>query len=75
MATLPIDKGDVLKILGICFDRKLTWNYMIDQLTTHCRQQLSALYCIREYLDQSGFTVAYRSFVRPVCEYGGVIFM
>ena len=52
MATLPIDEVDVLKIL------ELTWSYMIDQLTTHCRQQLSALYCIREYLDQSGFTVA-----------------
>ena len=48
---------------------------MIDQLITHCRQRLGALYHIREYLDQSGFTVAYKFFVRPVCEYGGVIFM
>ena len=34
---------------------------------------MGALYCIREYLGQSGFTVAYRSFVRPVCEYGGIM--
>ena len=38
LATLPIEEVDVLKILGIHFDRKLTWSYMIDQLTTHCRQ-------------------------------------
>ena len=36
---------------------------MIDQLTIRC-QQLGALYRIREYLGQSGFTVAYRYFVR-----------
>ena len=49
---------------------------MIDQLTTRCHQRLGALYCIREYLSQSGFTVAYRSLLGLyACEYGGVIFM
>ena len=48
MATLPIEKIDVLKILGIYFDRKLAWSYMIDHLTTHCHQQLGALFRVRE---------------------------
>ena len=75
MASLPIDEVDVLKILGIHFDRKLLWSHMIDHLATRCRQCLGALYCIRDYLGQSGIITAFRSFVRPVCEYGGVVFM
>ena len=34
MAALSITEVDVLKILGIHFDCKLTWSYMIDQLAT-----------------------------------------
>ena len=75
MATLPIEEVDVLKILGVYFDRKLTWGHMIDQLTVRCRQRLGALFRVREYLGQSGLAIAYKSFVRPVCEYGCVIFM
>ena len=74
MATLPIEEVDVLNILGIHFDRKLTWSYMIDQLATRCRQRLGALYCVRECLGQSGLAVAFKCFVRPG-EYGGIIFM
>ena len=36
---------------------------------------MGALYCVREYLGPRGLTVAFRSFVRPVCEYSGVAFM
>ena len=75
MATLPIEEVDALKILGVYFDRRLTWGHMIDQLTIRCRQRLGALFRVREYLGQSGLIVAYKSFVRPVCEYGSVIFM
>ena len=73
MATLLIEEVDVLKILGVYFDRKLTWGHMIDQLTVCCRQRLGALFRVREYLGQGGLAVAYKSFVRPVCEYGCVI--
>ena len=64
-----------LKILGVYFDRKLIWGHMIDHLTVRYRQRLGALFHVREYLGQSGLAVAYKSFVRPVCEYGCVIFM
>ena len=29
---------NILKVLGIYFDHKLTWSYMIDQLATWSRQ-------------------------------------
>ena len=38
-----------LKILGFHFDSKLTWNTMISQLSTRCRQRMGALYREREY--------------------------
>ena len=48
---------------------------MIDQLATRSCQQLGAVYCVREYLGQSGLTIAFKSFVRPICECGNIIFM
>ena len=75
MATSPIEEGNVLKVLGIYFNHKLTWNSMIDHLTTRCCQRMGALFCVREYVGKSGLVTTYKSFVRPVCEYGNVIYM
>ena len=51
MATLLIEEVDVLKILVVYFDHKLTWSYIIDQLTsTHFHQQLGALLHVWKYL-------------------------
>ena len=72
MDTLSIAEVDVLKVLGIYFDRKLTWSYVIDQLATQSHQRLGAVYCVREYLGQSGLTIAFKSFVRPICEYDNI---
>ena len=75
MTILLVDEVNVLKILGICFNCKLTCSYMIDQLATRCHQLLGALYHVREYFGQSGLAVAFKSFVRPMCEYDDIIFM
>ena len=69
MDALSITEVDVLKILGIYFDCKLTWSYMIDHLAARSYQRLDAVYRIREYLGQGGLTIAFKSFVRPICEY------
>ena len=75
MDALLIAEVDVLKILGIYFDRKFTWNYMIDQLATCSRQRLDAVYRVRDYLGQRGLVTAFKSFVRLVCEHSNVVFM
>lgn len=36
---------------------------------------MGALYHVRDYLGPKGLAVAFRSFVRPVCEYGSIAFM
>ena len=58
MATCLINDIDTLKILGIHFDRKLLWGHVTDHLVTCCPQHLGALYCIRDYLGQSGIVTA-----------------
>jgi len=75
MASLPIEEVKSLKILGFHFDRRLTWDTMIHQLSTCCRQQMEASYRLRDYLSPKGLAVAFRSFVRPFCEYDGVSFI
>jgi len=67
--SLSIAEVDVLRILGIYFDHKLTWSSMINQLAARSRQRLGAIFRARNYLGQSGLTVAFKSFVRPICEY------
>ena len=48
---------------------------MIGQLVTHCCQHLGGLYYVRDYLGQSDLVTAFKYFVWPVHEYGGVVFM
>ena len=59
MATSPIEEVDVLKILGIYFNHKLTWSYVIDNLTTHCCQWLILSFVSEKYLGKSVFFTAY----------------
>ena len=71
--SLSIIEVDVLKILGIYFDRKLTWSSMNDQLAACSCQRLGAVFRARHHLGQSGFTIAFKSFVCPICEYSNVV--
>ena len=48
---------------------------MINQLAARSHQRLGAVFHARNYLGQSGLTVALKSFIRPVCEYSNVVFM
>jgi len=56
MDALPITEVEVLKILGIYFDHKFTWNQMIDQLATLSWQKLGAIYRVKDYLGQGGLS-------------------
>jgi len=58
--SLSIAEVNVLRILGIYFDRKLTWSSMINQLAARSRQRLGAVFRARNYLGQSGLTVAFK---------------
>jgi len=48
---------------------------MIEHISTHCRQRMGALYQIKDYLGPRGLAIAFKAIVRPVCEYGNVVFI
>ena len=50
----------------------MTRSTMVDNMSTGCLKKMGNLYRARDFLGPRGFTVAYKSFVRPVCEYGSV---
>jgi len=47
---------------------------MINQLAARSLQRLGAVFRARNYLGQSGLSIAFKSFVRPICEYSNVVF-
>ena len=75
MNNVPIEESKVLSILGLHFDSRLTWDYMIDSTVRCCRQRLGCLRRISEYLGTEGLSLAYRAFVRPIAEYGGILLL
>ena len=70
-----IKESKVLSILGFHFDSHLTWGYMIDTTVQRCRQRLGCLRRVSEYLGTEGLSLAYRAFVCPVAEYGGILLL
>ena len=75
MDSLSIEEVDNLKFLGFYFDHRLTWSSMIENMSTYFRQRMGALYRVIDFLGPRGLAVAFKSFVRPVCEYGSVAIM
>ena len=48
---------------------------MIENMSTRCQQRMGVLYRVRDFLCPRHLPVAFKSFVRPVCEYGSVAVM
>ena len=61
--------------MGVHFDSHLTWDYMIDSTVRRCRQRLGCLRRISQYFGTEGLSLAYRAFVHPVAEYGGILLL
>ena len=48
---------------------------MIENMSTRCQQRMVAQYRVRDFLCPRHLPVAFKSFVRLVCEYGSVAVM
>jgi len=59
MDSLPTEEVDTLKILGFCFDRKLTWSSMILYVYTLSTENRGTIWCYKF----------------SVCKYGSVAIM
>ncbi len=59
--------------LGLKFSYNLRWNAHIDVICTKARRRLNMMLPLKYKLDRKSLEVMYKSFVRPVMEYGIVV--
>ena len=70
---IPLEKE--IKILGVTFDSKLTWNKHLSNVSGRAGQKLGALRRISSKLSVPGPATVYKSQVRSVMEYSSLAWM
>ena len=60
--------------LGINISYNLSWQKHIDDITAKANKRLDVLCRLSHILDRKTLTIMYNSFIRPVLEYGDIIF-
>ena len=63
-----------LKILGFMFDSSFTWGPHVDMIVLRAKQRMSQLCCLSSFLDPTGLSVMYKSFIRSCLEYGYLLY-
>jgi hypothetical protein len=79
--TLPVKYGNVAllnveqyKHLGLWFDAKLSWSIHIEHIVVVASKRINMMLALKHKLPRNVLENIYRTFVRPVMEYGDVIF-
>ena len=62
------------KHLGLWFDTKLSWSYHIENICAVASKRLNMMLPLKYELNRDTLETIYKTFVRPVLEYGDVIF-
>ena len=62
------------KHLGLWFDTKLSWSYHIDQICIQASKRLNMMLPLKYKLSRNTLETMYISYVRPILEYGDIIF-
>jgi len=60
--------------LGMVLTSNMSWKEHIHKLTTKASKKIGLLYTMKNKLSRSSKSQYYISFIRPVLEYGGVVF-
>ena len=68
-----ITRVDSHKHLGLTLSSKLTWTEHIDEISNKARKLLNYLSPLKLKLDRKTLEQAYISFIRPILEYGDVV--
>jgi hypothetical protein len=61
------------KHLGITLSSDLSWGDHVDQITTKANRLLNYLTPLKMKLDRKTLEIAYFSFIRPILEYGDIV--
>ena len=63
-----------VKVLGFIFDSSLTWQKHIDSVISRGKQRLGQLYRCRSLFGSQSIATLYKSWIRPVQEYGCIVY-
>lgn len=65
---------DSVKIVGYTFDCKLSWSEMVALKAKKARSRVGALRRLTKFLDRENLKLMYTSFIRPILEYGNIVY-
>lgn len=74
---LSLAQKDVIKYLGVHFNRKLNWSSHVKNIVVNCRKRLNLLRClcgIKWGAHPDALLTIYKCFIRPLLEYGCACF-
>ena len=74
MDDIIISEVNSIKVLGFTFDSLLTWEPHITDILSHARQRAGQLYRCRSLLTNQDMTNIYKSWIRPMLEYGNILY-
>ncbi len=69
-----IKLSDTHKHLGVWLSKNMTWKKHISEIATKARKRLGCIKAHKYRLDRRSLELLYITFVRPVMEYGNVLF-
>ena len=61
------------KDLGVVIDEKLTFQQHVEQCTTKANRTVGIIRRFFQHLSEQTFTLLFKSLVRPILEYGNVV--
>lgn len=73
MNNVPIDNVTTHKHLGLTFNQTCTWGDHIREITSKAWRRINILRKLKFDLDRKTLSVIYTSFIRPLLEYGDII--
>lgn len=71
----PVKQVSSLKVVGYTFDSKLSWPEMVDDKAKKARSRVSMLRRLSRFLNNDNLKLMYTSFIRPVMEYGSLLYV
>jgi hypothetical protein len=74
MSNTPLTQVYQECYLGVTLTSNMSWKHHIHNLTTKASKRLGLLYKLRNKLPRSAISNYYVSFIRPILEYGSVVF-
>ena len=73
MNNVQVTRVEQHKHLGLIFNQKCSWHHHIQEITGKAWKRLNILGTLKFQLDRRSLQIMYFSYIRPILEYGDII--